>query len=344
MIAAIVATAGITAVAVFFFLIESDGLSQIHVRVRTQLLNTTRWAFVVALTWLLIPAAFSQDSADRPVTIIGMVGLAGALILIPVRWLVRIGGREHTWELRSARLEVARLANRIRRDPEFIIGDRIDQAIARIEALRTPSTRELCDLMLAHLHDLAVGSESWNEAGRRSIRLNEISREMWPGDVPLPDYDGDELTFRWRLYKDFGRLMEVGAGPRTKASTNEFEMLLASLEEFERPDTSAFIADVRRSGRHWLKGEHGIAPWIDSYHFEALGPNGFEEVLALWGRDSALWGARLDEEDLRAIAEDLAKRRSAEAVAPRPAARELAPGVPASAGTARSRWFGRPRD
>ncbi len=137
--AALVAAAGITAVAVFFFLIESDGLSEIHARVRTQLLNTTRWAFVIALVWLLIPATFTEPSSGRPVVIVGMVGLAAALMLIPVKWLIRIGGREPIWELRSARLEVAKLANRIRREPASIPADRISETISRVELLRTPA-------------------------------------------------------------------------------------------------------------------------------------------------------------------------------------------------------------
>jgi hypothetical protein len=314
--AALVAAAGITAVAVFFFLIESEGLSQIHARVRTQLFNTIRWALVIAVVWLLIPATFSEATGDRPAVIVGMVALAGALMLIPVRWLVRIGGRERTWELRSARLEVARLANRIRRDSGSVAPERLSETIARVRLLRTPGTRELCDLMLSELEDLRVGAESWNEAGRRSIRLDEISRQLWPQDVPPPDYDADEATFRWRMYRTFGRLMEIGATELTAESRNEFELLLASLYEFRRPDTKAFIADVRRTANRWLKSGDAAGRWIEGFDFRALGPNGLAEVRQIWGRDAALWGARLDDEDLRAIEWDLAARVSGSDPAP----------------------------
>jgi len=309
--AALVAAAGITAVAFFFFLLESDGLAQIHARVRTQILNATRWAFVIALTWLLIPATFSQASTDRPVVIVGMVGLAAMLILIPVKWLVRIGGREHIWELRSARLEVAKLANRVRREPGSIPDDRIVQTIARVRSLRTTGSREFCDLMLAELEDLRARAESWNEAGRRSIRMDELSRQMWPQDVPPPDCDPDEATYRWRFYRTFGRLMEIGSADRSMDSDNEFQLLLASLDEFRRPDTKALIADIRRSGNRWLKTPTSRS-WIDGFDFTALGPNGPAEVRELWGRDAALWGARLDEADVRAIERDLARRATSE--------------------------------
>jgi len=308
MVSAFVAAAGITAVVVFFFLMEEEGLERIHARVRTKLLNTVRWALVVALTWLLVPATFSQESSDRPMIVVGMVGLAIALVFIPVRWLVRFGGRERSWELRSARLEVARIANRLRRDPETVTQVRIDELTDRLRLLRSPASRELCDLLLAQLDDLCAGSESWNEAGRRSIRLHELSRDLWPEDVPRPDHEPDEATFRWRLYRLFGRLIEAGTAPRTRATRQEVERLLAALEEFRRADTEAFVEGVRDSACRWLKGWPKHGPWIEGYDFRALGENGPTEVRELWGRDAALWGAHLDEEDTSALELDLARR------------------------------------
>jgi len=312
MVSAYIAAAGISAAAVFFFLMESEGLSQIHARLRVQVFNAARWAVVIGLTWLLVPAAFSSEN-DRAVTVVGMIGLAGAMMLIPVRWLVRLGGREHNWELRSARLEVAQIANRVRRNPASVSTDRIDLAMAGIEALRTPGSRELCDLLLAELDDLRAGAESWNEAGRREIRLYQIGRQLWPDDLPPADFDPVEATFRWRLYRLFGSLMEAGSQRRTRESLDEFERLLASLEEFERPDTKAFIDDVRRTGNDWLDGNSGTGPWMNGYDFGVLGPNGLDEVKALWARDAALWNAVLEEEDLKALDRELARRNTARA-------------------------------
>lgn len=307
MVWAFVVAAGITLVVLFCFRVELEGLSKVHARVRAHLLDTTRWALVVALTWLIIPAAYAQESAERPVVVVGMVALAVALVLITVRWFVQLGGRDPVWELRSLRLEVGRLANRARADPERVSPDHIDRLVRRARDLRTPDLRELCDLTIAQLEDLRSGSESWNEAGRRSIRINALSRRLWHDDVPPPDYAPEEATFRWRLYRIFGRLLEAGTTRRTRATREEINRLLASLDEFQRPDTEAFIEDVRSSVCRWLDSKRRSA-WIDGYDFGPLGPNGDAEVRELWGRDSALWGARLDDEDMSDIELDLARR------------------------------------
>ena len=201
MSAAIVAAAGISVLAVFFFLVESESLSDGHARVRTQVLNTARWAFVMALAWVLIPVALSELGPQRGTTILGMVALIGALMLVPVRWFVRIGGREPTWELRRVKIETTQMANRIRRDPASVAPVKLTDTIDRIEALRTSETSEFCDLIVAELQDLLRGTESWNEAGRRAIRVDELSREMWPGALPPPDHDPSEATFRWQMYR-----------------------------------------------------------------------------------------------------------------------------------------------
>jgi len=201
MSAAIVATAGIGVLAVFFFLVESESLSDGHARVRTQVINAARWALVIALAWVLIPVAFSESGPQRATTILGMVGFVGALMLVPVRWFVRIGGRQPTWELRRVKIETTQLANRVRRDPASVDPVKLTDAIDRIVALRTLETSEFCDLIAAELQDLLRGAESWNEAGRRAVRIDELSREMWPGALPPPDHDPSEATFRWRMYR-----------------------------------------------------------------------------------------------------------------------------------------------
>lgn len=312
---AVIAAAGITAVAVFFFFAEGDGLAEAHARVRTQIFNTARWAIVIALSWVLIPAAFSQPGPQRGETILGLAGLIGAVILIPVRWFVRLGGLQPAWELRRAKVDVARLANRIRRDRGAVPPGRLKDLIDRIKVLRTPETAELCDLMVAELNDLIAGAESWNEAGRRAIRIDEIGRYLWPDEMPEPDYDTDEATFRWRLYRTFGRMMEVGGRDAAPSAREEFRRLAASLNEFRRPDTQAFIDAVRQSADRWLAEPSASAPWIASFDFDALGPDGLAEIRRIWKRDAVLWGAQLDEGDRRAIAQDLAGRTGSTAQA-----------------------------
>ena len=312
--AAVIAAAGITALAVFFFLAEGDSLTEGHARVRTHILNTVRWAIVIALSWVLISVPFSQPSPQRGPLIVGLAVLIGAVMLIPLRWFVRLGGREPTWELRRAKIEMAQIANRLRRDRGSVPPGRIRAAIARVELLRTPAKSELCDLMVAELSDLLNGAESWNEAGRRSIRIDELCRGLWPGEMPDPQCDPAEATFRWHLYRAFGRMMEIGALDYSPRSDRDFYGLLGSLEVFRRPDTASFIDAVRQSAERWLAGPEYGRPWIASFDFEALGPQGLDEVKRIWPRDAVLWGAHLDYDDCRAIEEDLA-RRSATAAA-----------------------------
>ena len=309
---AVVAAASITVLVVFFFFVEWETLAEGHVRVRTQLLNVTRWAIVIALSWVLIPAAFSDTGPQRAATILGMAGLIGAVMLIPVRWFVRLGGLEPAWELRRAKIEVSQLASRVRRAPGSVTSLRFQDAVDRISALRTSDTAELCDLLLAQLADLRAGAESWNEAGRRSIRIDDLCRRLWPDDMPAPDFDPDEATFRWHLYRTFGRLMELGGGEATRSSRAEFRSLLDDLEAFRRPDTYRFIDAVKQSADRWLLLPAGGATWISSFVFDVLGPDGLAEIKQIWGRDASMWGADLDERDRAAIRRDLARRAAAQ--------------------------------
>jgi hypothetical protein len=313
--AALVMAAGITVLALFLFVAESQGLSESHARVRTQLFNAARWGFVIALSWVLIPAAFAQPGPERAATILGLTVFIGAMILIPLRWFIQMGGRQGNWELRRAKLEVARLSNRVKHDRASITPARLHEAADRVAHLRTPATAELCDLMVAQLNDLITGTEDWNEGGRRSIRIDQLARELWSDEMPPPDNDPDEATFRWFLYKTFGRMMEIGATEPTLEARDEFERLMVTLDDYRRPDTNSFIGAVVRSGEAWLNGPAESRPWIDSYEFEALGPNGLEEVRWIWGREAAMWGAFLDEGDLRAIQDDLARRKTSTAPA-----------------------------
>jgi hypothetical protein len=282
---------------------------------------------VIVLCWLLIPAAEADPGPERVATIVGLAGLIGAVILVPVRWFLRLGGREPTWELRRARVEVAQISNRVRRNPSSVPVERIQDAIARLAILRTSATAELCDLLSAELSDFITRSESWNEAGRRSIRIDELCRSIWPDDMPPPDFDFQESTFRWHLYRTFGRMMELATAEPTSASRHAFEQARDSLAQFRRDSTFRFLDAVQQSADRWLASPATGRPWIESFEFQALGPDGLSEVKRIWGREAAMWGARLDGDDLRALKEDLARRAAiaaepaaAPAPAPEPAA------------------------
>jgi hypothetical protein len=234
--------------------------------------------------------------------------LIGAVILVPVRWFVRLGGRQPTWELRRAKVEVAQIANRVRRNPSSVPVGRLQEAIARLALLKSPETAELCDLLTAELNDFLTGSESWNEAGRRSIRIDHLCRSIWPDDLPPPDYDEAEATFRWHLYRTFGRMMELGTPEPSRAARGTFEQLRDSLAQFRRDSTYRFIDAVQQSADRWLAIPRPDRPWIESFEFKALGPDGLAEVKRIWGREAAMWGAELDDEDRLALQDDLARR------------------------------------
>jgi hypothetical protein len=304
----VVAATGISVLVVLFFLAERQSLRNAHARGRTQLTNAARWASVIVLAWSLIPLDSSQSGPQRVPTILGLVALIGALVLVPVRWFVRLGGREPTWELRRAKIAITQLANKVRRDPASVDPLMVEDAITRIKFLRTFETAELCDLIVAELEDFLRGAESWNEAGRRTIRIDELSRRFWPGAMPPPDHDPVEATFRWKMYRTFGELMQVGVSDISPASRDEFWRLLGALDAFRRLDTEAFIDDAQRSASDWLDQPWSDWAWIDTLDFWPLGPNGPDEIKCLWGRDADLWGAVLDDADRRAIAADLAER------------------------------------
>ena len=124
--AALIAAAGITILVVFLFVAESDSLDNGHARPRTQVLNALRWALVIVLTWLLIPAAFSQPGPQRAATTLALTVLVGALILIPLRWFVRMGGREADVGAapRQARRRQARQSTQARSWPRHALESR----------------------------------------------------------------------------------------------------------------------------------------------------------------------------------------------------------------------------
>jgi hypothetical protein len=305
-----IAAAGITAMAIYILLAHSEELAEKHARSRTQLLSAARWIAVAALSWLLMPAAQSQDVTQRPSAVIGLAALIGFLMLIPLDWVLRVGGSDAGWQLRTAKLQAAGLANEVRRDPFTIPAVRIRELMGRIEGLRSDRSDELCTLLIAELQDLLAGAESWNEAGRRAIRMDQLSRQLWPDQLPPPELDPDEATFRWQMYRTFGELMDIGVLDLSDAKRDEFQDLLASLEDFRRPDTSDFISDVRISASRWLSQPVADRPWIPSFDFRTLGPHGLDEVKRIWGRDAILWGARLTDDDRRALAADLQRRVS----------------------------------
>jgi hypothetical protein len=305
---AAILAAGITALALFLMLADWAGLRDDHVRRPAYLLVLLRWAAVAILAWVLISVAASEQTTDRAFSIVGLGGLIGALMLIPTGWFVRLTGRRPTWQLRGVRVEVTQAANKLRHDPAAVSEEQLRALLSRINGCRTPATAELCDLLTAELEDVVARKESWNEAGRRAIRTDELCRKFWGADVPPPDFSREEATFRWRLYRTFGDLMERGTPNADRPVRVEFVYLLRALGGYRRSDTSAFIHDVRVSALGWLADRTRERSWIEEFDFSPLGPNAVDELRIIWGRDSVFWGAELDEDDRLALEKDRARR------------------------------------
>ena len=117
-----------------------------------------------------------------------------------------------------------------------------------------------------------------------------------------PDNDPYEATFRWTLYKTFGRMMEIGArgsvaGRPGRVPPADWARWRSTAAPTPRPSSMP-------SGPRPMPGSPNPCPrrpWIASYDFESLGPSGLEEIKWIWGREAAMWGAYLDDDDRRAL-------------------------------------------
>ena len=126
-----------------------------------------------------------------------------------------------------------------------------------------------------------------------------------------PEYDHDEATFRWHLCRAFGRMIEIGSLDRSRVVRRDFCGLLGSLEEYCRLDTQVFIDAVRQSAERWLAGPARGRPWIASFDFDALDPDGLDQVKRIWPRDAVMWGATSTPAITAPSREDLARRSAA---------------------------------
>ena len=72
--------------------------------------------------------------------------------------------------------------------------------------------------------------------------------------------DRDPATFRWRLYRIFGAMVDAGAEGKTPAARERFKELLAELAHYRRDDTADFIDSLKSSAETWLKSRRQ-GPW-----------------------------------------------------------------------------------
>jgi hypothetical protein len=103
-------------------------------------------------------------------------------------------------------------------------------------------------------------------------------------------------------------MIEIGSSQQTADALDAFDKLRTSLDAYRTSDTYRFIDAVQQSADRWLAWSVPGTRWIESFDFAALGPDALVEVRLLWGREAALWGAHLDDEDWAALDQDRARR------------------------------------
>jgi hypothetical protein len=247
--------------------------------------------------WLVAPLVLSGQ-------VMNWAAVAGLLLLfVPTRLIVRVVGREPKWQLYALLWEAVRLDRTSRKPRTDADIARMGKIVARIDGCRTPETNELCDLLIEDYKAWMAGVFAPLYMAARTIRVHEIEVELYGALARKRELDPDEATFRWRLWRTFGGLIQAGAAEQTEAERALFERFIAELDAYRRSDTIAFIDALQKSTRAWLAGDHA-GPWPPEAGIQALGPAIELEYDRLFPRTSVFWGARTDETDDR-LAEDL---------------------------------------
>ena len=254
------------------------------------------------LTAALMLFVALPSAQPTPLAPIGFGVAAFAFIAIPTWWMLTVGGVDPKWELRRLETEAARLMTRYHSPmpPEGVA--RMRRIVADMARLRTTETAELCDLLIARYNDWIGGSHRPRDLGLRSIRIYDLQRQLFGEEVRPPELDEEEATFRWRLYRVFGEMVELWVAEQTPRQRSRFRELIRALDSFRRDDTVSFIEGVQSSARAWLRLHDRRAPWQAALAALAAAPAVDETRRRLWPRTSVFWGAVLDESDRRELA------------------------------------------
>jgi len=279
------------------FRIERMMLQEGRARRRALIIDGVRLTAVAAMFFAL-PIA-----EPRPLATIGLGLAAFGFVALPSTWMLAIGGIDQKWELKRIQEEAVGL---MARHPSPMPADgaaEMRRLVRYVGRLRNSETGELCDLLIARYQDWIEGSQRPLELGRRSIRIYDLQRELYPDDVRPTELSEEEATFRWRLYRTLMGMIESGVADQTPEEEARFRQLVSDLDTYRREDTASFISGVETSARGWLRRRRPRVPWQPSAGVPAGKPT-FESIRGrLWPRTSIFWGAILDEEDRRALKE-----------------------------------------
>ncbi len=279
------------------FQLERQMLAKEHARTRAEILDAAR-LLAAMLMFLALPVA-----EPKPLATLGLGLAVFAFVAVPSTWAISLGGLDPRWELRQLQSEGAELMAHYSSPPPAEGAERLRAVMAGLARVRVPETAELCDLLTARYSDWIDGSYRPLALGRRVIRIYDLERRTFPDETRLPPLSQDEATFRWRLYRIFGELVECaasGAGSHDDGAAgrqhDRCQRLLRELEAYRRPDTTEFIDSLEASVRAWLNRPEPRPAGHPAANMRQGAPARGRSA-ALWPDTAVFWGAILDEGD-----------------------------------------------
>ncbi len=158
------------------WLAELPELRKAHARRQVALLNGVRLGAAATLFVVLTSVANPRTLAG-----VAIATVAVALLLVPIRWVVRVGGIEPKWELRALQDAAGKLRNRYPTPPrpsEFVRP--MERLIGRMNGIKGASEiAEMRDLLVADFTDSIVGLHHFNDLGLRAIRMHQIEGKIF---------------------------------------------------------------------------------------------------------------------------------------------------------------------
>lgn len=283
--------------------IEESELRKAHARLYASVLNAVRvaTAYVLLIVGLLV-------RAQSPYVVLVLGAAALALMFTPTSWLLRVGGLEKIWEIRRT-YEAAwhlRYTEGMPLPPSTVAAMR--DARCRLGSMRDAGTAEWIDIMVADIDDWIRGGYWPLGQALRLIRRHEIDAELLGPEAPVAQRSPEEATFLWQLFRLYARMLDAGSATRSQQVDLVLERFVNELDHFRRPDTIRFIDAVQLSARSWLRSSPEAVSWPPASGIAGFEPGMDTPAKLLWPSLHVLWGAHLDEDDRRELADSL--RRS----------------------------------
>jgi hypothetical protein len=268
-------------------------LRQRHARSRTIGLVSARWAICLCLglfgIWFVRHGSLGE-------WILGLTLLVA--VLAPLKWLIRIGGIQPKWQLKTLRDAGDSLSRRYWPDRLPEVALELRGVVDQMMAIEARELLEIRDLEVAGFIERLGGFYNMGYLGLRAVRIHQIEIELFGPEARKPELTSAEATFRWRLYRIISDMFDCGATPEPQ-NLARLRELIAELQGYRRDDTRVLVDCLARSANDWL--ESGAeARWpLDRSGIQAFDESIFDIDMALWPRMSVFWGAELDERDLQ---------------------------------------------